>query len=389
MTDLKHPLDILPLSVLLCDTDDIVQYMNVQAESTLGALNALMPCAVENIIGGSIDRFHSNPQHIKNIIHDENCLPHHAHIQLGEEVMSLNIQATYQESGERSGTMVSWTMIGAQTQLASDVNRIVEIVAASSAQMSMNVSFAEMGVSDASSQTIEASRSAQQCADNIAHSASSIEQMNHTISEISEKIHETASIAQQAREQTLACSKTMESLQQSSAEISKITTLIDAIAQQTNLLALNATIEAARAGKAGKGFAVVASEVKALSRKTQQATKEIEEKMNTNLGVCQNSLDEVSKISTIIDTLNEVTGSIAAAVEEQSCGMESIAQHIDGVSTFSKEVSTQTIAARTSVDNTKTSLESIKAASDTLSAKSTEMKNTVRAFIEETGVLGS
>ena len=58
--------------------------------------------------------------------------------------------------------------------------------------------------------------------------------------------------------------------------VGKVAKEINAIAKQTNLLALNATIEAARAGEAGRGFAVVAGEVKALSRKTAEATTEIE-----------------------------------------------------------------------------------------------------------------
>ena len=53
------------------------------------------------------------------------------------------------------------------------------------------------------------------------------------------------------------------------------------VARQTHLLALNATIEAARAGVPGRGFAVVASEVKALSRQTDQAAKDISEGLQT------------------------------------------------------------------------------------------------------------
>ncbi len=76
-------------------------------------------------------------------------------------------------------------------------------------------------------------------------------------------------------------------MEKSSSQISGISELglsldvivqsIRKLARQTSMLALNASIEAARAGSAGKGFAVVASEVKALSRQTDQAAKDISE----------------------------------------------------------------------------------------------------------------
>ncbi len=63
------------------------------------------------------------------------------------------------------------------------------------------------------------------------------------------------------------------------------------VARQTNLLALNATIEAARAGVPGRGFAVVASEVKALSRQTDQAAKDISEGLQTLKGAISESVE--------------------------------------------------------------------------------------------------
>ena len=70
---------------------------------------------------------------------------------------------------------------------------------------------------------------------------------------------------------------------------------IEAIARQTNLLALNATIEAARAGEAGRGFAVVATEVKALAKRTSEATTVIAQTLADLTGKANHLLENAAR----------------------------------------------------------------------------------------------
>ncbi|MGX1785778.1 methyl-accepting chemotaxis protein [Bosea sp. NPDC055332] len=108
-------------------------------------------------------------------------------------------------------------------------------------------------------------------------------------------------------------------MEQSSARIAEIVTVIDGIAFQTNLLALNAAVEAARAGDAGKGFAVVASEVRTLAQRSATAAKDIK-------GVIANSNAQVAEGVRLVRRTGETLGKIVTAVEHVSATVAEISQ---------------------------------------------------------------
>jgi len=168
------------------------------------------------------------------------------------------------------------------------------------------------------------------------------EQMTTTIQSIACNAHEAATIATKAVETAQAATSAIGKLGESSGQIGDVIKVITSIAQQTKLLALNATIEAARAGDAGKGFAVVASEVKELARQTAKATEDISHKIATIQTDTNRAVEAIATISGIINQVDEISGTIATAVEEQSATTNEMTRNLADAAKASTDI-TQTI----------------------------------------------
>ncbi len=198
-------------------------------------------------------------------------------------------------------------------------------VAAAAEEMSAN-----MGTMASSGETMSAS---------VKSAAAAIEEMTSTINEIARNAESAAGVAEQAAKMVGVSNEKIGHLGTAADEIGKVIEVIQDIAEQTNLLALNATIEAARAGDAGKGFAVVASEVKELARQTAEATEDISKRISAIQSSTGESVESIGQISGVIEKVNDVSRTIASAVEEQSITAKEIANSISHVSTAADTVS--------------------------------------------------
>ena len=194
------------------------------------------------------------------------------------------------------------------------------------------------------------SAAAEQVSTSVRTVATAVDEMTATITEISRSAHDAAKIATTAVEAASVTNAAIVRLGLSGAEIGHVIKVITSIAQQTNLLALNATIEAARAGEAGKGFAVVVNEVKELAKETARATEDISQKIVAIQRDTNGAVTAIGQITAVVNQINDISGTIASAVEEQTATTSEIrrnmAEAAKGTAEIARNVSSVAGAAR-------------------------------------------
>jgi methyl-accepting chemotaxis protein len=168
--------------------------------------------------------------------------------------------------------------------------------------------------------------------------ASATQQLTASIHEIGDQVMQANTVTRAAVGDSRHTQDTIGHLDEEVGKISAIASLIGEIAAQTNLLALNATIEAARAGEAGKGFAVVAGEVKNLANQTARSVEDITQQIGRIQTVMSETVGSVAGIITAIGQIDEISSSIASAMQQQSSATEDIGQNIVGASTAVRQV---------------------------------------------------
>lgn len=107
----KQMVELSPINTMLADVDGNLIYMNEKSVETLKGLEQYLPDKVENLVGKSIDIFHKNPAHQRNIISNEKNLPHRAIIEVGPEKLDLLVSPVRDDKGKYIGPMVTWEVV--------------------------------------------------------------------------------------------------------------------------------------------------------------------------------------------------------------------------------------------------------------------------------------
>jgi methyl-accepting chemotaxis protein len=280
------------------------------------------------------------------------------------------------------GELGKWfnTFVGKIEGLISQIAQSTQGVATSSEELFVVSRQMGSNAEQTSGQATIVAAASEEMTRNLQTVATATEEMTASIREISKNASEAAQIATSAVQKAETANSTMGRLGQSSSEIGSVVKVITSIAQQTKLLALNATIEAARAGTAGKGFAAVANEVKELANETAKATDQITQRIQaiqTETGQAINGLDEIGEI---IKRMNDISVTIASAVEQQTATTNEIARNVKeaakGGSKVLENIESVAVAAKSTLGGAK----GTQAAAGELAKMAAELQDMVGQF---------
>ncbi|MDH5555769.1 MAG: methyl-accepting chemotaxis protein [Alphaproteobacteria bacterium] len=261
------------------------------------------------------------------------------------------------------------------------VKGIVEAVTDEAGQMQAVATRMSGMAEESTKQSAAVAAASREASANVATVATAAEQLTASIAEIGRQAEQSADIAGRAVDQATRTDGTVRDLSEAAGRIGDVVNLINEIAGQTNLLALNATIEAARAGEAGKGFAVVAQEVKNLANQTARATEDISSQIEAIQARTLGAVEDIRGIRDIIGEINDISMTIATAVEQQGASTREIARNVQQAARGTGEVDANIERVNKAAGETGAAAGQVMSATESLTRRAQGLSREVDRFL--------
>jgi methyl-accepting chemotaxis protein len=376
---IKQALDFASANVMVTNENFDIIYVNHAGQRLFREVEAefrrdLPQFAASAVLGASMDVFHRNPAHHRELL-SRLKETYSSNIELGGRSVRVSATPVLDDQGQRIGTLMEWfdrtaevtserdlttavksalegnlgTRISADGKsgfyavLANSLNQLLDNMCEIVKQVKVASGEVHRGTEELAQGNKNLSQRTEQQASSLEETAASMEQMTSSVRHNADNANQANELARTAHaeaaaggEITTSAIGAMSEITESSRKINSIIGVIDEIAFQTNLLALNAAVEAARAGEQGRGFAVVATEVRSLAGRSAVAAREIKSlieesviKVEGGAQLVQRCAESLRAIVTSVRSVSTVVSEIAVASQEQAKGIDQVSASIN------------------------------------------------------------
>src|SRR5262245_4212208 len=129
---LRATLEGVQTNIFMADTRVNIIFANDRALQTLrgieGEIRKAFGVGADEIVGGSINRFHKDKQSVERILRSPTSLPHQAEFTFGAITLLANINGIYGPARKVLGYVVSWEDVTARKRVENEQSRLLSMV---------------------------------------------------------------------------------------------------------------------------------------------------------------------------------------------------------------------------------------------------------------------
>ena len=121
--------DPIPVAIMVCRSNDfIIEYANPKALRLLERIEPGLPCQSHEVVGKSIDIFHTNSTELRKILSNPANLPYSSEINLGDEILELHITANVDAKGRYCGLVMTCHVVTNDRAIAAQSARLLQML---------------------------------------------------------------------------------------------------------------------------------------------------------------------------------------------------------------------------------------------------------------------
>jgi methyl-accepting chemotaxis protein len=128
----RASLDSVQTNIFLADSKFTIVYANERALITLrdiaNEIRKAFKVEVDEIVGGSIHRFHKDTAVVEKILRDRTALPHQAEFTFGSVTLQARINGVFGPRQEVLGYIVNWEDVSKQQKMEAEQSRLASML---------------------------------------------------------------------------------------------------------------------------------------------------------------------------------------------------------------------------------------------------------------------